>query len=139
MKNNLENKVKFFAQYWGVEAVRYNNYTKSMTVNFVDFIDMKNGLFLELKPLSSITDEHVIKVANIFGWKETEGDSVEEILKQGRKTVNELFEKKFTISYLALRLYFEVYDYLRSKGYALPWMGLSVEKLQEYGWIKLAE
>ena len=27
----------------------------------------------------------------------------------------------------------EAYDYLRSKGYALPWMGLSVEKLIEYG------
>ena len=31
-----------------------------------------------------------------------------------------------------------VYDFLRSKGYALPWMGLSVEKLVEYGWVVLA-
>jgi hypothetical protein len=30
-------------------------------------------------------------------------------------------------------------DYLRSKGYALPWMDLSVEDLVEYGWIKLKE
>jgi hypothetical protein len=28
-------------------------------------------------------------------------------------------------------------DYLRSKGYALHWMDLSVEDLVEYGWIKL--
>lgn len=28
-------------------------------------------------------------------------------------------------------------DFLRSKGYALPWMGLSVEEMVEYGWIRL--
>ena len=28
-------------------------------------------------------------------------------------------------------------DYLRSKGYALPYMDLSVEDLISYGWIKL--
>lgn len=33
----------------------------------------------------------------------------------------------------------QVIDYLRSKGYVLPWMGLSVEKLVEYGWVKLKE
>lgn len=28
-------------------------------------------------------------------------------------------------------------DYFRAKGYALPFMGISVNKLIEYGWIKL--
>lgn len=28
-------------------------------------------------------------------------------------------------------------DELRGLGYAMPWMGLSVEKLIEYGWVKL--
>jgi hypothetical protein len=28
-------------------------------------------------------------------------------------------------------------DYLRLKGYALPWMGLSVEEMVKAGWIKL--
>jgi len=28
-------------------------------------------------------------------------------------------------------------DFLRSKGYALPYMGINIEKLLEYGWIKL--
>lgn len=31
----------------------------------------------------------------------------------------------------------QVVDFLRSKGYVLPWMGLSVEQLVEFGWIKL--
>ena len=30
-------------------------------------------------------------------------------------------------------------DYFRSKGYALPYMDLSVEDLVKYGWVKLKE
>ena len=30
-------------------------------------------------------------------------------------------------------------DYLRNKGYALPWMNLSVQDMVDYGWIKLKE
>lgn len=30
-----------------------------------------------------------------------------------------------------------IIDFLRSKGYAMPWMELSVKKMVEYGWIKL--
>lgn len=33
----------------------------------------------------------------------------------------------------------KVADYLRSKGYALPYMGISVEDQIKYGWIKLTE
>ncbi|GEM_PF-557576 len=32
-----------------------------------------------------------------------------------------------------------VINFLRSKGYALPWMGVSVEKQVEYGWVKIIE
>ena len=35
--------------------------------------------------------------------------------------------------------YIQSLDYLRSKGYAVPYMDLSVEDLVEYGWIKLKE
>lgn len=33
--------------------------------------------------------------------------------------------------------YIQIVDFLRSKSYAIPYMGLSVEKLIEYGWVKL--
>jgi len=35
--------------------------------------------------------------------------------------------------------YIRIVDHLRSKGYALPWMGLSIEDLIEYGWVKIKE
>jgi len=34
---------------------------------------------------------------------------------------------------------FEAVDFLRSKGYALPFMGLSVDELVNYGWIKFKQ
>lgn len=33
----------------------------------------------------------------------------------------------------------EAYQYLQSKGYALPFMGYTVEELIEAGWIKLIQ
>lgn len=35
--------------------------------------------------------------------------------------------------------YILITDYLRSKGYALPWMGLSVEEMISAGWIRLLD
>jgi hypothetical protein len=37
---------------------------------------------------------------------------------------------------IPIPIYF-ITDYLRSKGYALPFMGLSVEQQISYGWVKL--
>ena len=127
MENTLENKAKFFAQYWGVEAVRYDEYTKPMAVDFVDFIEMKESIFLELKPLSSITDEYAAEVDRIYyDFVNHDGNSL--IGKNLLSSTHDLS-----------RLPTHISDYIRSLGYALPWMGLSVETMIEYGWIKLKE
>ena len=66
---------------------------------------------IELKPLCQISDEDLITLN----------------LKAGNYT--EYAEKGCFI--------LDESDYLRSKGYALPWMGLSVEEMVDAGWIKL--
>jgi len=89
---------------------------------------------IELKPLSKISDEDVIEVAKIFRWNHYSDES-------------KVFQvKTFLSQYLdyhntniSPNEYFQLCDYLRSKGYALPWMGLSVEEMVEAGWIKLIE
>lgn len=61
---SLEDKAKFFAQYWG---------TKTLYVGGVGFKEIGKGgwnlkhpdFFLQLKPLSQITDEDVIQVARL--------------------------------------------------------------------------
>lgn len=71
---------------------------------------------LELKPLSSISDK-----------------DAELICKHHRVVSSD--DKWSVNSMITLDGYST--DYLRSRGYALPWMGLSVEELESAGWIKL--
>lgn len=110
MENTLENKAKFFAQYWGQEVL--TTFFGSGFYIDRDLYPISSGsFFLVLKPLSSITDED----AGESGY-----DNAKSMLSD---------------NYLVNSPY--VFDYLRSRGYALPWMGLSVEQLIEYGWVKL--
>lgn len=172
MENTLENKEKFFAQYWGQPCsgiVGLKN--KLIGVE----IPLNNIGWLELKPLSSITDEDLIHVARLAHQMETKTFKVErksdifyctsEPDKVGIyyfismmpkyatvcSTMNFLKNKEdkfesFTVNIGKINQssarpipYIIIVDYLRSKGYALPYMGLSVEKLIEYGWVKIKE
>lgn len=78
----------------------------------------QDGFMLQLKPLSAISDEDAFKLGYpdsddfIASWSVSDNIS------------------DFTIGEA---------DYLRSRGYALPWMGLSVDEMVEAGWIKLIE
>lgn len=88
---------------------------------------------LQLKSLASITDEDAIEVYKIVGDTMFIEHNNPEGLKRG--IIRMLTE--FTGSWLHVGNCIQAIDYLRSKGYALPYMGLSVEQLVEYGWIKL--
>jgi hypothetical protein len=116
---NNENKVKFFALYWGQEVLFDDLYgNKNLIVNSGINLNWVNWS-IELKPLSLITDEdaEVINLTsedyNEDGWVDKDG--------------------------LFYFWAFQDIDYLRSKGYALHWMGLSVKEMVDAGWIKLTE
>lgn len=118
MKANITNetKAKFFAQYWDQRiGVGLNEQVDVVGCNF-----KAQSAFTEtilLKPLSSISDEdaEVIELQsedyNENGWWDE-------------------YEYFYWWSYNDV-------DYLRSKGYALPYFGLSVKEMVEAGWIKL--
>jgi len=174
MENTKENKAKFFAQYYGLEVLKFTHEEKSAEVwdphhHRIDFA------YLELTPICKITDEDAIEVARIvypgngifkqieivIDTPEGRHDDVTYVLikkfinhpdlmewrefaliqidhEDGaviRGSVNESgdFEDDFTDNYI------HVTDFLRSKGYALPFHGLSVENLIEYGWVKLKQ
>lgn len=67
MKNTLKNKAKFFAQYWGQEICKApfnDNLLKPIAViNYAGSI-IRNS-YLELKPLSSISDDDAMKLIQI--------------------------------------------------------------------------
>lgn len=119
LENTLENKAKFFALYWGQNIYNEQGHWNGEPVNANSMAILNVQMpFLLLTPLSSITDED----ANHLDLN----------------NYSSLNEDGVCLPFTEFRLFnTDEVDYLRSKGYALPYMGLSVEKLIEYGWIKL--
>lgn len=138
IQNTLENKTKFFALYWGLEFTGSDHYGEYMPGTWSEYPKYVDKQYLILKPLSSISDEDAIDIYSIM--IPTGRSTEKERIFYGRSfiknydTTNETLE--FAQSYLDIQ---RAIDFLRSRGYALPWMGLSVEQLIEYGWIKLKE
>lgn len=125
MKNTLENKEKLFAQYWG-QTYEFVNTGAKFTVSERAFPFTVDGSRLILKSLSKITkkDLEAIEFKNI-----------------GDKKVSFYFDD-YACSWRSScgasgGLLLKHYDILRSRGYALPFMGISVEELVEWGWVKL--
>lgn len=132
MENTIQNKEKFFGVYMGVECRMSPEY-----VNVEIYIE--SGLcsthdYLLLKPLSSITDEDAKEIFVIHYEEYVEGcNDIGDV----RDYINEYISGRswdYPTIFLTL---INTIDYIRSKGYALPWMGLSVETLIDYGWVKL--
>ena len=130
MKNKeLENKTRFFAQYWGQKYI-LDNGTLYWTVNHRAF-PVDETACLELKTLSKINDEDAmtaIRIVKVYVRKDgayvTEHVPIENI-------------KKSFLDVPVWRL--DLADFLRSKGYALPFMEYSIEDLINKGWIRLCK
>ena len=146
-QNTLENKARFFAQYFG-QHVLYFTSDFLRKINNLTLDSVENDDYLELKPLSHISDEDVIQ-------------GITYLYNITREALGEILEIKHYFTFSSITTIeigcnfktsrsihhwsgtkkigsFEA-DYFRSKGYALPYMDLSVEDLVEYGWVKLKE
>lgn len=162
-ENTLENKAKFFAQYWGQKVFKYTREGSLLTeeignVLFIPKSKAMNFSCLELKPLSQISDEDAIEVAKLVSPMLFEGrgkngghyiDKSEigwySVKHNGKTLMVDIDLDGYVFEYDEVEEYKRPSrsligtDYLRSKCYALPWMDLSVEDLVEYGWVKLKE
>lgn len=105
---NNENKAKFFALYWGQKVIKDDTCQLLYVSSNINL--EHDSWYLNLKPLSSISDEDKNSILEF----------VEKVIP-----ISETYATVFSI------------DYLRSKGYALPYLGLSVEDLINAGWIKI--
>lgn len=112
-----DNRSVFFQQY-------HRQYVDSSSgrcrLRDADGVDNIN--WIELIPLSDISDEDALEFSDIrkIGLPS---------IKLGKRMI-EMFVNGDDIN-------LEEVDYLRSKGYALPWMNLSVDALVKIGWVKL--
>ena len=146
-QNTLENKARFFAQYFG-QHVLYFSSDFLRKIDNLTLDSVENDDFLELKPLSQISDEDVIQ--GITYLYNITREALGEILEI------EHYDTFSSITTIGIGCNFKTSrsihhwrgtkkigsvesDYFRSKGYALPYMDLSVEDLVEYGWVKLKE
>lgn len=138
MENNLINKSKFFAKYYGQRIQRYGKSPVLMNT-FCDKEYIKD-MHLELTPLSQITDEDAIEVAKIiepelktgtFKIMKTKPSGHTCIMKDGDWMCQVAITNERVLGNS------HATDYLRQKGYALPYLDSSVEQQIEYGWVKL--
>lgn len=134
MEINNENKSKFFGQYLFQRVLMWHDKSILYAVDGSDLAIVstkKNTYYLLLKPLSFISDEDAIAIANFYGWKKGE-EGFEDRILQFKIDLPCVSINGYAHKHLPF-----VFDFLRSKGYALPYMGLSVEQMVEAGWIKL--
>lgn len=108
-----DQKAKFFAQYWGQKVMCSEVESKPFEVNENNLHRWIPECYLELTPLSQITDEDIDVIDMPY-------ISIKDHL------FNDIISQ------------FEA-DYLRSKGYAVPWRDLSVDDLVKFGWVKLKD
>lgn len=110
-ENTLENKAKFFAQYWGCKVLKNELLNPNIPAHKISFDNCRgsNEQYLELKSNLKVTDSDASELGTFL----LENPHIE---------------------------YSSYYrEFLRSKGYALSFHDLSVEDLISYGWIKLNE
>ena len=129
-----ELKERFFALYFGQQVLKvgepYHESFVTVPCEWHVWNECSMELIhLELKPLHSISDEDLNYIGEyVFG-----------VGYEGMKRKVESAGKRVQ-DYLNInRSPIIVTDYLRSKGYAIPFMGISVEEQVEKGWIKLVE
>lgn len=129
-------KCRFFAQYWMQNVKTSENNQKKglkpLQINAHSLQYVDNDSFLELKSLSKIFDEDAIEVAKIFGAKE----DFEFI---GKVLCNTIFDNSDSESETVIyNSNAKAIDYLRFKGYAVPFMKYSVGNLISFGWVRLS-
>ena len=136
--NTPENKIKFASSYYGQQVFKYAGNiepTKVFELSILGkFGQIHNG-FLELTSLDNMTDEDANNFRIIQGYLNAGiPTSIEFRFNQGFFECNIIFDnynyQKFsTVNSRGL-------DYLRSKGYLVPWNDLSINDLIEYKWAK---
>ena len=122
-------KVRLFAQYWGVKCLRNTLLNDKIPPHKIYANNCKGDSFqyLELKDALEVSEEDALEVARLF--LSATGNEVD-------LESFDIFEVKTLIKECNF-LPYQCVDYLRSKGYALPFMEYSVDQLIEFGWVKI--
>jgi len=127
-------KCRFFVQYWGV---------KCMYVGGVGLVEIGKGgwnlkhpdFFLELKPLSKLSDNDIKHWAYLIFDSEFEIKDIYQNANGVWVIINKN-EVPFFIQPNDCNM--KQIDYLRSRGYVVPFMEYSIEDLVRLGWVRVS-
>ena len=132
-------KPTFFAQYWGQNVICNDDYIWRSNETFDTVLSIYNGdlskWYAVLNSIDQISEEDCILISKIVYPEFNE--------KEIQNAVNRI---KIHIDKYGIEYFFgedinsntiKIIDFFRSKGYALPWMYISVEEQVKLGWIKL--
>lgn len=146
LKNINENKVRFFALYWG-QKVSYSLSNEmvfqvsSLTLNYHE------DTYLLLTNLKDITDRDAVDVAktldngSLYNIRRT-SDCIYltqwpyEIIIYFNGSAIYYLDKSTEAEFNNSHGILEAYDFLRSRSYLLPYQNLTTVDLVEYGWAK---
>jgi len=143
----MKDKEQLFAQYWGLNVVIPNseNYWKGPEDNETikpgkSWVCGDLSRFVEthkllLKPLSQISDEDAKTLSLYLGGVV---DSFQMVMTNSKELVKQVIDNYTKIDLIKF-LPSAFIDKARSMGYAAPYLGHSIEKQIELGWIKLSE
>jgi hypothetical protein len=149
----IDVKRRFFAQYWGQKVMKKNieglDNFHSEPDGFIRSMKTDSTLFLQLKSLFNYTDDDAIAVEKI--WRKSDCRIEAYFKNEYEKEKNGdykivginlikywLEEEKLNFhNRIDPRTIQHISEYLRSRGYALPFMEYSVEDLVSFGWVRL--
>lgn len=122
-------KCRFFAQYWG-QLYEFKNTKSKWRVNEGCFpLESGDNERLILTDLKNITDEDAltaIRIVKVY------------VRKDGAYVTEHVPIENIKKSFLDVPIWrLDLADFLRSKGYALPFMEYSVEDLVLFDWVRL--
>ena len=141
-----EIKICITALYYGQKIMQTtikhdpNNLSGLLWVEPMAFKEEGSQYFLNVTPLSKITDEDAIMVAKMRWGNDVEIFEIHKLSNGVKFFIKQphILGRGYKGIYLH-RLFLEEADYLRSRGYAMPAMGYTVDELIEAGVFRIKE
>ena len=132
MENTTENKLKFFAQYFGQRVLKNKNLNEPFNKDVVydmlfdSYVNKHIDFFyIELRSIDSITDDECVELYDLlFDFPSAETHVFAKICKIKFLIENEDYSQTLT-------------DFLRSKGFLVPFLNLTTDQILEFGWAKI--
>lgn len=138
MENTTENKLKFFAPYYGQKVLKNKNYSETTVLNghfFFHSACYAENYHLELRSTDSITDDECIAFFDFLfplASKMPDNDNAGKV-KAIKYMLSSMDNKECEPDWGTSGSR----DWLRSKDFLIDFMDMTKEQLLEYGWAKI--